>query len=167
MIRTSGPRSRFAILALLVFVALSFLFLGPYKAHLPNAGSIIHDGQQQSRSSADSQALLTGHAIAPKLGNATAKYVYIHNCDHQSTVANTTRTGQSSAARLGSSCTRPSLVFPRHLQTRRKKHFEPMSTCSSDYTHVENALSTSARFSRNTPAGIVAKGCCAVGLLCA
>ena len=67
--------SRFALLALVVFAALSFLFLGPYKAQLPNAASIVYDGQQQSRSSGDSQALLTGHAIAPKLGNATAKYV--------------------------------------------------------------------------------------------
>ncbi|KAF9692410.1 hypothetical protein EKO04_009379 [Ascochyta lentis] len=73
MIRTSGPRSRFAILALLLFAALTFLFLGPYKAQLPSAASLTHDGQQQSRSSGDGQALLTGHAIAPKLGNATAK----------------------------------------------------------------------------------------------
>jgi FAD-linked sulfhydryl oxidase len=75
MIRTTGPRSRFTILALLVFAALSFLFLGPYKVQLPNAASTIHDRQQQSHSSGDNQALLTGHAIAPKLGNATAKYV--------------------------------------------------------------------------------------------
>ncbi|KAJ4380115.1 hypothetical protein N0V86_004424 [Didymella sp. IMI 355093] len=64
--------NRFAFLALLVFAALSFLFLGPYKARLPNVPSITHDGQQ-TRSSGDSQALLTGHAIAPKLGNETAK----------------------------------------------------------------------------------------------
>jgi len=66
---------RFALLAVLVFAVLSFLFLGPYKAQLPRAPFIRHDGQQQSRSSGDSQALLTGHAIAPKLGNETAKYV--------------------------------------------------------------------------------------------
>lgn len=81
--------SRFAILALFVFVALSFLFLGPYKAQLSSATSIYHDGQQQSRSSGDSQALLTGHAIAPKLGNATAKYVQIHSHGHKDDVANT------------------------------------------------------------------------------
>lgn len=62
--------SRFALSALLVFAALSFLFLGPYSARLPSASSIIHDGTQGR-----SEALLTGHAIAPKLGNATAKYV--------------------------------------------------------------------------------------------
>lgn len=89
MIRTSGPRGRFAILALLVVVVLSFLFLGPYKVQLPNAASMTHNGQQESRSSGDSQALLTGHAIAPKLGNATAKYVYGYGCGHKSTMANT------------------------------------------------------------------------------
>lgn len=64
---------RFVFLALSVFAILSFFFLGPYKAQLPSASSLAHDGQQQSRSSGDSQALLTGHAIAPKLGNETAK----------------------------------------------------------------------------------------------
>lgn len=67
---------RFALLVVLVFAALSFIFLGPYKAQLPGAPSLKNDGQQQSRSSGGSQALLTGHAIAPKLGNETAKYVH-------------------------------------------------------------------------------------------
>ena len=89
MIRTSGPRSRFVILVLFVFIALSFLFLGPYKTQLPPAASVIHDGQQQSRSSGNGQALLTGHAIAPKLGNATAKYVWVYGYGHKNTMANT------------------------------------------------------------------------------
>lgn len=65
---------RFIFLALAVFATLSFLFLGPYKAQLPNAASVIREGQH-ALSGGNSQALLTGHAIAPKLGNATAKYV--------------------------------------------------------------------------------------------
>lgn len=63
---------RFVFLALAVFAVLSFLFLGPYKAQLPDAASVIRD-EQHALSSGKSQALLTGHAIAPKLGNATAK----------------------------------------------------------------------------------------------
>jgi FAD-linked sulfhydryl oxidase len=81
--------NRFALLALLVFAALSFLFLGPYKARLPNVPSITHDGQQ-TRSSGDSQALLTGHAIAPKLGNETAKYVQNNVHGHECAGANKT-----------------------------------------------------------------------------
>lgn len=64
---------RFVFLALSVFAVMSFVFLGPYKAQLPSAPSLVHNGQQQSRTSGDDQALLTGHAIAPKLGNETAK----------------------------------------------------------------------------------------------
>ena len=67
---------RFIFLALAVFATLSFLFLGPYKAQLPNAASVIREGQH-ALSGGNSQALLTGHAIAPKLGNATAKYVHV------------------------------------------------------------------------------------------
>lgn len=80
--------NRFVLLALIVFAALSFLFLGPYRAQLPNAASIVQDAQQQSRSSGDSQVLLTGHSIAPKLGNATAKYVQVSKRGHKNTIAN-------------------------------------------------------------------------------
>ena len=81
--------NRFAVLVLLVFAALSFLLLGPYKAQLPNAASILRDGQEHSRSTGDSQALLTGHAIAPKLGNATAKYVWDYGRGHKNAGTNT------------------------------------------------------------------------------
>lgn len=80
--------NRFALLALVVFAALSFLFLGPYKTQLPHAASIVHDAQ--SRSNGHSQALLTGHAIAPKLGNATAKCVQIYVEGHESNITNKT-----------------------------------------------------------------------------
>lgn len=82
--------NRFALLALVVFAALSFLFLGPYKSHLPTADSIVQDAQQQSGYSGDSQALLTGHAIAPKLGNATAKYVQVSGHGHENNVVDQT-----------------------------------------------------------------------------
>lgn len=141
--------NRFALLALVVFAALSFLFLGPYKGQLPNAASIVHD-VQQSRSSGGSQTLLTGHAIAPKLGNATAKYVLVLKDGHTNTAANGVRTGQNSAAQHGSLCTRPSLDFRRNLQTRRRKHCDNMSTFSSDCTHAESAPSILVRFSRST-----------------
>lgn len=136
---------RFVFLALSVFAVLSFLFLGPYKAHLPSAPSLVHDGQQQSRSNGDSQALLTGHAIAPKLGNETAKYVKIDGCGHKSLEANTARIEQNSAAQPGNFCTPTSPDSPRSPPTKRKKRCDSTSTCSSASTHAESARSTLAR----------------------
>jgi hypothetical protein len=76
MIRTTGPRNRFVVLALLVFAGLSFLLLGPYQTPLGHVSSAVHSEQQrQSGSGKTNGAILTGHAIAPKLGNATVKYV--------------------------------------------------------------------------------------------
>jgi quinol-cytochrome oxidoreductase complex cytochrome b subunit len=76
MIRTTGPRNRFVVLALLVFAGLSFLLLGPYQTPLGHVSSAVHSEQQrQSGLGKTNSAILTGHAIAPKLGNATVKYV--------------------------------------------------------------------------------------------
>lgn len=72
MIRITGLKARFAVLALLVFAFFSFLLLGPYEVTPGHLSRTEQAGQQHGRSS---DALLTGHAIAPKLGNATAKYV--------------------------------------------------------------------------------------------
>ena len=70
MIRLAGLRARFVVLAVFVFGIFSFLLLGPYKpGYLPP----LHKGEPQQHQA--SGAVLTGHAIAPKLGNATAKYV--------------------------------------------------------------------------------------------
>jgi FAD-linked sulfhydryl oxidase len=71
MIRTAGPRARFIVIAVFVLTAFSFLILGPYKLSSGHLSTARHAGQQQSPSS---DALLTGHAIAPRLGNATVKY---------------------------------------------------------------------------------------------
>ena len=73
-----------------------------------------------------------------------------YSSGHKSSVANTVRTGQNSAARLGSSCTRPSLDSLRSPQTKRKKRCDNTFTCSSDYTRAENAQNTSARSLRST-----------------
>ncbi|KAH7391796.1 FAD dependent sulfhydryl oxidase Erv2 [Pyrenochaeta sp. MPI-SDFR-AT-0127] len=70
MISPTSLKGRFVILALLVFAFFSFLLLGPYKVTPGHLTAARQDGQQQSQAS---DALLTGHAIAPKLGNATAK----------------------------------------------------------------------------------------------
>lgn len=68
--RTTDFRSRFLVLALLVFAICTFLF---YQAPLSHLSPTPLSGQQQGGTSG---AVLTGHAIAPKLGNATAKYVH-------------------------------------------------------------------------------------------
>lgn len=72
MIRTSGAKGRFVALALFVICLLGFiLYRGPYEQL-----STIRRGAKQTPSSG---AVLTGHAIAPKLGNATAKSVRSHS----------------------------------------------------------------------------------------
>jgi FAD-linked sulfhydryl oxidase len=70
MLPTTGIKGRFILLALCIFAALTFLFYQAPFGHLP---TIQQGAHQQSNSSG---AVLTGHAIAPKLGNATAKYVH-------------------------------------------------------------------------------------------
>jgi hypothetical protein len=72
MIRITGLKARFAVIALLVFAFVSFLFLGPYEV-IP--GHLSPKATAGRRLGHTSEAVLTGHAIAPKLGNATAKYV--------------------------------------------------------------------------------------------
>jgi FAD-linked sulfhydryl oxidase len=79
MIRTSSTRNRIIILALTTFAAFVF-FLHVYQAPF---GHIAHLQQVAPQQSIASGALLTGHAIAPKLGNATAKYVHqVHRRIH-------------------------------------------------------------------------------------
>jgi hypothetical protein len=73
MIRITGLRARFAILGLLVCAFLSFLIIGPYNVGPSNLALRTATTGKAGHSSG---AVLTGHAIAPKLGNATAKYVY-------------------------------------------------------------------------------------------
>jgi len=75
MIRTTDFRSRFVVLALLVFAIFGFLLYQAPLSHL----SLTTPREQQGDNT--SGAVLTGHAIAPKLENATAKYVYqAHLC---------------------------------------------------------------------------------------
>ncbi|KAH7077285.1 FAD dependent sulfhydryl oxidase Erv2 [Paraphoma chrysanthemicola] len=71
MLRTTDFKGRFIVLALLVFAICTLLF---YQAPLSHLSSRTPQFGQQSRTDgATSGAVLTGHAIAPKLGNATAK----------------------------------------------------------------------------------------------
>ena len=71
MIRITGFKARFAVIALLVFAFLSFLYLGPYDV---TPGHISPKATTGKNLGHTSEAVLTGHAIAAKLGNATAKY---------------------------------------------------------------------------------------------
>jgi FAD-linked sulfhydryl oxidase len=71
MIRITGLKARFAVIALLVFAFVSFLYLGPYEV---TPGHISPKATTGKKLGHTSEAVLTGHAIAPKLGNATAKY---------------------------------------------------------------------------------------------
>lgn len=82
MIRITGLRARFVVFALVVFALCSFILVGPYKvtpAHLASPST-------EKKLGRTSEAVLTGHAIAPKLENATAKYVHHglrgHHTDH-------------------------------------------------------------------------------------
>lgn len=69
MVRVAGLQARVAVLALVVFAIFAFVLVGPYKV---TPGHISHRATGQNVGQA-SQALLKGHAIAPKLANATAK----------------------------------------------------------------------------------------------
>jgi FAD-linked sulfhydryl oxidase len=71
MFRVAGLRARFAVVAVLVMVLCSLLLLGPYKV-APGHLALATAGRDAGPASG---SLLTGHAIAPKLGNETAKYV--------------------------------------------------------------------------------------------
>lgn len=73
----TGIKSRFIVLALLGIALFSVLLLGGHRAppgHLSpiQQAKLAHSGGSDRMSN---EVVLTGHAIAPKLGNATAKYV--------------------------------------------------------------------------------------------
>ncbi|KAF1971402.1 FAD dependent sulfhydryl oxidase Erv2 [Bimuria novae-zelandiae CBS 107.79] len=68
----AAARSRFVLLALFGMAVFTFLLFGghrPSDAHL----SLINPSSSNRAGSGSSGAVLTGHAIAPRLGNATAK----------------------------------------------------------------------------------------------
>lgn len=157
--------SRFGILVLFVFAALSFLFLGPYKAQLPNAASIIHEGQEQIRSSGSSQTLLTGHAIAPKLGNATAKYV-VYRASGRRTVWLTRREQGRTRSRGLEAHAHDLRSIPRKAHRRRKRSSAPIRPplpATIPMRRVRRALRPSSEEIPST--SLVAKGCSTVGLL--
>lgn len=80
--RIPSGKSRFVIFALFLFAISSLLLFGSYNAH-PSYGSPTKQTGQQGKNPS-SEAILTGHAIAPKLGNATAKYalsIKAQTCD--------------------------------------------------------------------------------------
>lgn len=70
----SAARSRFVLLALFGMLVFTFLLFGghgsPADQISSRAQAILKDEESSGGSSG---AVLTGHAIAPKLGNATAK----------------------------------------------------------------------------------------------
>jgi hypothetical protein len=165
MIRINGLGARFAVVALLVFAFLSFLFLGPYDVTHGHLSPKATTGKQLGYSS---EAVLTGHAIAPKLGNATAKYVHLAFARSLSGYMADLFIEQNSVARHGKSSTRRSLASLRSLQRRRRRHSGHTYTCSNACTlglshtmwrlpaevmrkltqfAAENALNTSGRYS--------------------
>jgi FAD-linked sulfhydryl oxidase len=73
---STGASRRFLILFILAFAFVSVLFLS---AHRQPPGQPAPIGAEKSDQDKVNGASLTGHAIAPKLGNATAKYVLHKN----------------------------------------------------------------------------------------
>ena len=122
MVRVTALKARFIVAALLVFAFFSFLLLGPYEV---TPGHLSRTEQREQQQNQPSGALLTGHAIAPKLGNATKKYVLqdLHArlrsaqlLKHESLADSRIITGQNSAARRGHFSTRRLLAFPKSLR---------------------------------------------------
>jgi hypothetical protein len=68
----SAVRSRFVLLALFAMALFTFLILSGHRS-IDGQPSPIQQAKLNTQGGA-SGAVLTGHAIAPKLGNATAKY---------------------------------------------------------------------------------------------
>lgn len=67
----SAVRSRFVVLALFAMAVFTFLFFGGHERSQP---SPMQEAKLNKAGGESSGAVLTGHAIAPKLGNATAKH---------------------------------------------------------------------------------------------
>ncbi|KAF9730689.1 hypothetical protein PMIN06_004181 [Paraphaeosphaeria minitans] len=65
-------RSRFVLLALFGMALFTFLILGGHRS-MGGQPSPVQQAKLNIQGEGSSSALLTGHAIAPKLGNATAK----------------------------------------------------------------------------------------------
>ncbi|KAF2644233.1 hypothetical protein P280DRAFT_227744 [Massarina eburnea CBS 473.64] len=71
-----AAKSRFVLLAFFVIALFLFVRLEGYRAApspVPQAKEGTSDAKEGTSGGSSSGALLTGHAIAPKLGNATAK----------------------------------------------------------------------------------------------
>jgi hypothetical protein len=90
---STGVKTRILLLAVLFIAFISVLILGSHRE--PPGGfqpAPIAPGRQSS--SNQNGASLTGHAIAPKLGNETAKYVvYEQTCAHALPGRDTTISG--------------------------------------------------------------------------
>ena len=71
----SGSNRRFLVLLILAFGFVSLMWIGSHRE--PAHG--LHPAPVQSgkQGGGDTGPSLTGHAIAPKLGNATVKYVLL------------------------------------------------------------------------------------------
>jgi FAD-linked sulfhydryl oxidase len=75
----TAARSRFVLLALFCIALFSILLLEGHRKP-PGFPSPIAQAKTGGSGGPQSGAVLTGHAIAPKLGNATAKYVLQAHC---------------------------------------------------------------------------------------
>ncbi len=71
MISPSSIKGRFVVFALIALAVVSFLLLGSHETVPGHLSPTRQTGSQHTQSQG---AVLTGHAIAPKLGNATVKY---------------------------------------------------------------------------------------------
>lgn len=83
-----GPSKRFVILLVVVSFALAFIFVSNFRSQPigvrhPNA---VKPGAVVASHVDINPSILTGHAIAPKLGNETAKYVA---CNRERKTTNT------------------------------------------------------------------------------
>jgi hypothetical protein len=71
---STGIKTRFFLLLVLFFAFISVLILRSYR-HTPGGLQPAPLAHGKPSASHQNAASLTGHAIAPKLGNETAKYV--------------------------------------------------------------------------------------------
>jgi len=133
--RSSGASRRLLLLSLTAACLLTLFFLGALRhsgGSVPSALPMSKSPEAQTKSNVD----LTGHVIAPKLGNETAKYG-----PHRYLIGMRIdgRSGLSWDAQRGRSYTRHLHAFPTIPQRTNRRRSDSTYICFNGCTRAENA----------------------------
>jgi len=131
-----GATRRFSVFLALVGVVLTILLLTQYRTTAQDTLSSLPSklgSKLSTQSLTVDDDVLKGHAIAPKLGNETAKYVTRTRLHLQNRVADHDCPAEpNSAAQHGSCSTPPLRGFPISLRRTRARRSRRTYTCFKD-----------------------------------